>query len=119
MPNSYIETVHPMSGDPLWIFQCDGMHALNVMPVFFDKYSHPGYTLSVFDLVTNASGIEVSSVPFEDMIKIISYHQEHAEPISWIGVNSLSDSYVVGMLLTRGRFRGEYEVVDKKLVAKE
>lgn len=125
MRGLYVEENHPLTGDVVWKFQCSGIEALKTLKCFLDKYPHPGYRLSVFDILSDISTlsgiscIEISDVPFEDIVQIVEfiYHQEQAEPIFWVGVNSWSDSYIVAMPLTRGRICGRYKVVDKKLVA--
>lgn len=119
MSGLYVEENHPLTGDAMWRFQCSGIEALKILKCFLDKYPHPDYSLSVFDTLSRMSRIEILDVPFEDIVQIVGfiYHQEHAEPIFWVGVNSWSDSYVVAMPLTRGRICGRYKVVDKKLVA--
>ena len=113
----YVEGAHPLSGDVMWHFNCSGIEALNLISQFLDKYRHDGYSLSIFDTISNYPGAEILDVPFDEISKIIDfvYHTEHAEPIAWIGVNSLSDSYVVAMPLTRGRIGGNYRVDDGKL----
>lgn len=113
----YTESIHPLFGDVMWHFNCAGIEVLNLIPEFLKKYQHDGYSLSIFDTITNWSGVEVLNVPFEEIDKIIDfiYHTEHAEPIDWIGVNSLSESYVVAMPLTCGHINGYYCVEDGKL----
>ena len=52
------------------------------------------------------------------MSKIVDYiyHLEKGTPLTFIGVNSLSDSYVVGMSISRGRIDfGCYKAEDGKL----
>ena len=115
----YDETVHPLTGDPMWRFHCQWYEALKLIPNFLAKYPHNGYTLSIFNTLTGETGVEIMDVQFEEIGRIIDYicHTEHAAPISWIGVNSLSDSYVVAMPLTKGRTYGIYRVNEGKLVS--
>lgn len=55
----------------------------------------------------------------EHMPQIVAYiyNIEHAAPMTFIGENSASESYVVGMTCTRGRFSipGAYKAEDGKL----
>lgn len=57
--------------------------------------------------------------PLPKMPKIVSavYYAEKAMPLKFVGVNSLTDSYVVGMPLMRGQFKtpSYYKAKDGKL----
>ena len=114
----YKETIHPITGDIMWKFVCEGLDTIGFLPLFFEKYQYEDFTLSIFDTITNKSGIEIKDVPLSDMAQMIFfiYNTEQAEPIDWIGINSISKSYVVVMPLTRGRIKGFYKVVDKQLI---
>lgn len=71
---------------------------------FLKKNYFETYTLSIFDTI-KASTIEVVCT-FDEIVDVIVYvsHVEHDFP-AWIGVNELSNSYVVGLAFTRGRLR--------------
>lgn len=68
---------------------------------FLKNNYHKDYTLSIFNSLEQAT-IEVIC-DFDSMVDVIMYvsNVEHDFPV-WIGVNELSDSYVVGMDFTRG-----------------
>ncbi len=71
---------------------------------FLNENYKKGYTLSIFNLLDQAT-IEVIC-DFDSMMDVIAYvtNVEHDFP-EWIGVNELSDSYVVGMKFVRGRLK--------------
>lgn len=79
-----------------------GNEGFDEIRFFLKKYYSKGYTLSIFDTINKAT-IEVVC-DFEDMVDVVAYvsEVEHNFP-TWIGVNELSESYVVGMAFTRGR----------------
>lgn len=85
---------------------------------FLDSHAHAGWTLSVFD-ICEGSAAEIMPCSCEDMINVLMYvsQVEHDYP-AWIGENSLTDSYVVGMNFTRGRIvtPGVYRWSGGKLV---
>lgn len=112
----FSEDKHPLTGDIMWRINAQGMDAVSVCEEFIARYPHEDYTLSVFDTLANRVGIEIMC-PISEMGAILSYIycEEHAEPIQWIGLNSLSASYVVGMPLCRGRVSGHYRAEDGKL----
>jgi len=68
---------------------------------FLKQNYHKDYTLSIYNNLEEAT-VEIEC-EHEDMLNVIMYvtNAEHDFP-AWIGVNELSDSYVVGMDFTRG-----------------
>ena len=84
---------------------------------FIGRYPHEKWTLSIYNTLDESTA-EIDC-PFKDIPKIVSfvYNFEHAFPITFIGENPLSESYVVGMALTRGRIQtpGLYRAEDGKL----
>lgn len=84
---------------------------------FLDHYPHEGWTLSIYN-VLDESTAEIDC-PFEEIPKIASfvYNLEHAYPMTFIGENPASESYVIGMALTRGRIQtpGVYRAENGKL----
>ena len=79
-----------------------GNEGFNEIRDFLKQHYSKDYTLSRFDTIEQST-IEVIC-NFDDMVDVIVYvsNVEHDFP-SWIGVNELSDSYVVGIAFTRGR----------------
>lgn len=79
-----------------------GNEGFNEIRDFLKKHYYKNYTLSIFDTIAQAT-IEVTC-DFDDMVDVIIHvsNVEHDFP-AWIGVNELSDSYVVGIAFTRGR----------------
>lgn len=112
----FSRTTHPRTGDVMWRINVSGMDAVAVCEKFIAEYQRDGYSLSIFNTLTNWSGAEITC-SISEMGGILAhiYCEEHAEPIQWIGLNSLSDSYVVGMPLCMGRVSGHYKVEDGKL----
>ena len=119
MDSTYKIGNNPMTGDVMWIVDdvdlavTDG--GAGLMKAFIEQYRHDDYTLSIFDSQTNQATDIMCSV--DNMPRIVSYvyHTEHAT-LSSIWLNSLTESYVVGMSLTRGKIEpGVYQDVDGHL----
>ena len=116
----YRETSHPMTGDPMWNIDdislaVSGLYSL--VELFITKHNYPKFSLSIFDNNTNQT-IEIDC-DIKEMPQIVDYiyHIEKGTPITFIGVNSASDSYVVGMSITRGNIEfGSYKSENGKLV---
>lgn len=120
MNSNYEITKHQLTGDALWIINdvdlaiTDG--GISITEEFIDKNKHEDYTLSVYDEMTQKT-IEVEA-NINEMPIIISdiYRIEHATPMTFIGVNKLTKSYVVGMTLAKGHIEfGNYKYIDGKL----
>lgn len=116
----YTETIMPMTGDPIWKVD-DISLALGgvdeLMQKFIEKHKHSDFSLSIFDSMTNQT-IEIDC-SLDEMPAIVDYvyHLEKGTPLTFIGVNSMSDSYVVGMTISRGRIDfGCYKVENGNLV---
>lgn len=117
MNNNIIELRHPMGG-VMW--KGKGIKTgYSAMQAFVEKYPHFGWTLSIFDTITGYT-VEIECYNLTEMPKIVSRIRklERAESIMFIGENSLSESYVVGMPCTRGRLNvpGIYKVKNGKLI---
>ena len=78
-----------------------GMEGLKEIRDFLKKNYREDYTLSIFDILEGYA-LEVVC-DFENMLDVIAYvvNLEHDFP-AWIGINELSESYVVGLNFTRG-----------------
>lgn len=78
-----------------------GNEAFEEIKAFLKNYHREGYTLSIFNMAEN-NAVDVNC-KFDEIIDVIVRVSEieHDFP-SWIGINELSDSYVVGMNFTRG-----------------
>lgn len=78
-----------------------GIKGYDEIREFLKQNYNKDYTLSIFDM-TEEYNLEVVC-DFESMIDVIAYvvSVEHDFP-AWIGVNELSESYVVGLNFTRG-----------------
>ncbi len=71
---------------------------------FLKNNYHKEYTLSIYNDLEQAT-VEVIC-DYDSMVDVIAYvsNIEHDFP-EWIGVNELSDSYVVGRNFTRGSIK--------------
>ena len=80
-----------------------GNEGIQEISKFLNDNYQEGYSLSIYNILEQDT-IEVIC-DFDSMVDVILYivNVEHDFPI-WIGVNELSDSYVVGLNFTRGRF---------------
>ena len=85
---------------------------------FIDKHPHEGWTLSIYNVLEEATA-EIDC-PVEAIPQITSciFNLEHAAPMVFIGENALSESYVVGICCTRGRlsFPGLYRAEGGKVI---
>lgn len=114
------------TGDPLWkVIDDDGALTgiQNIMDEFISSYSDriQGWSLSIFDTLSHST-VEIEA-PVEEMSKIAAYVYtlEHAAPLDFIGLNSLTDSIVVGMPLYKGNLHTGccYKAEKGKLVLQE
>lgn len=120
MNSDYEITKHQLTGDALWKINdidlaiTDG--GISITKDFIDKNKYEDYTLSIYDELTKKT-IEIDA-NINEMPIIISniYRTEHATPMTFIGVNTLTKSYVVGMTLAKGHIDfGSYNYIDGKL----
>lgn len=117
MNKGFIELPSPMGG-VLWKGDLAGHDSgYSTVKSFIEQYKHDGWTLSVFDELTKATieiDCELSEMP---QIVVCIYNIEHAAPMTFIGENPASESYVIGMTCTRGHFSipGMYKVENGKL----
>lgn len=82
---------------------------------FLSKNRRDDYTLSIYNILEGCT-MEIDC-PFEEMLQAITTvtNIEHDFP-AWIGINELSESYVVGLNFTRGSLEtpGVYKFEDGK-----
>lgn len=116
----YKEVIHPLTGDVMW--QIDDISlsfgGLSLLiEEFLSKHQYSDYNLSIFDNTTSKTieiTCDISGIP--EIVEYI-YHFEQGMPLTFIGVNSLSESYVVGMSISKGRIKfGCYKAKEGKLV---
>lgn len=119
MSKEFVEITSPMGG-VMWkgyLAGCDAGYS--IIESFINKYFHQGWTLSIYDINSEAT-IEINC-DLQEIPQIASYiyNLEHAAPMIFIGENPLTESYVIGMSCTRGRINipGIYKAVDGKLFA--
>lgn len=131
MDDDIIELPSPMGG-VMWKGHLSGLDdtgdslkindGYSTMKAFVEEHEHVGWTLSIFDTITEYT-IEIDCCDLAEMPKIVSliYNLEKAAPIAFIGENPMSESYVVGMPCTRGRLNipGIYKVENGKLIDSE
>lgn len=118
----FIETIHPMTGDILWKMKgnvCAPDEVMTLVQSYINKFYHSDYSLSIFDIRTNRTieiDCEVRNIP---TLVTLVFNIEKAAPLSFIGGNCISDSYVVGMPLNMGMLeKGCYKDEGGKLVKK-
>lgn len=120
MDTNYEIMKNPMTGDVIWkindrdlaITDC----GKSLMEKFIKQYKNEGYTLSIYDDITkNTIEIDASIIEIPEIASKI-YRAEHATPMNFIGINSLTDSYIVGMTLTKGHIDfGYYKYINGNL----
>ena len=78
-----------------------------------------GYTLSLFDMMTQTTA-EIECTVGEMLPIIMQVTNMEKDFPAWIGINELTKSYVVGMNFTRGRLHTlcEYKYVDGNIIEK-
>ena len=103
---TYVETLHPMGG-MLWKghdLVCDDA-GYSLVDRFIKEHWHDGWSLSIFDIITQKTiEVECELLEMPDVVAYI-YNLEHAYPMTFIGENPITESYVVGMRCARGRIR--------------
>lgn len=96
-----------------------GHESILEMSDFLENNKMSDYSLSIFD--KNEQRTVEIDCDFEDIMKVIMIfiNVEHAFP-RWIGINPVSESYVVGMEFTRGRFHtpSYYKFQDGRLLGR-
>lgn len=114
------EVVHPLTGDLMWMIDDVSLPLGGIkflLEEFIRKNNHPDYTLSIYDNMTeNIIEIDCHKSEMPQIVDYI-YHLEKGSPLTFIGVNSSSDSYIVGMSISRGRVDfGNYRTENGKLI---
>ena len=120
MDTNYEIMKNQMTGDVVWkindrdlpITDC----GKSLMEQFIEQYKNEGYTLSIYDdIAKNTIEIDASIIEIPEIVSNI-YRTEHATPMNFIGINSLTNSYVVGMNLTKGHIDfGHYKYINGNL----
>lgn len=120
MNSDYEKKKHQLTGDTIWkindidLVITDG--GSSIVKDFIEENKYDDYTLSIYDEITKNT-IEIDA-KINEMPIIVSmvYKVEHATPMTFIGVNKLTKSYVVGMNLTKGHIEfGSYRYINEKL----
>ncbi len=120
MNSDYEKKKHQLTGDTIWKINDidlaikDG--GSSIVKDFIEENKYDDYTLSIYDEITKNT-IEIDA-KINEMPIIVSmvYKVEHATPMTFIGVNKLTKSYVAGMNLTKGNIEfGSYRYINGKL----
>lgn len=103
---SYRETIDPDTGDKLWLVEDISLASGGITELiekFIEEFNFPEYSLSIYDNITRNT-VEIDC-NIDNISKIVDYvyHCEKGTPLTFVGLNSLSESYVVGMSFCRGR----------------
>ena len=106
------EVKHPLVGDPMWrvvdfslVFASPPIRIADLVNAFISEYPRDDYTLSFYDFLTERAveaPYDLRVEHFGRLVEVV-FHIEKGAPFEWVGLNSLSNSYVVGMPFTRGR----------------
>lgn len=118
MSKGYTACPSPMGG-VMWKGNLAGHGAgYTAVRSFIDGHRHEGWTLSIYDAVTNSTAEIDCGLPEMPEIVAHVYNLEHATPMLFVGENPVSESYVVGMTCTRGRIAipGLYKAEGNNLV---
>ncbi len=98
----------------------NGTASFKEIEMYFNSNKKDNYTLSIYDEMSQST-IEIIC-SFDQMLSVIMLvtDMEHDFP-DWIGMNELTDSYVVGMNFTRGNLHtpNVYEYKDGKLAERK
>lgn len=89
----------------------------SLLDKFISEHPHDGWTLSIYNTLSETTAEIDCPVEEIPQITALVYNLEHAAPMTFIGENPASESYVVGMRCTRGRldFPGIYRAEGGKL----
>lgn len=98
----------------------NGTRAFKEIEKYFKDNMKDEYTLSIYDEMNESTAEIICS--YDQMLSVIMLvtDMEHDFP-DWIGMNELTDSYVVGMSFTKGNLHtpSVYEYKDGKLIEKK
>lgn len=123
MISTYEITKNPLTGDIMWkVNDLDLAIAdagKSIIQAFIEDNLHESYSLSIFDILTeNTVEIECDVNQIPQIVSYV-YRAEHGTPLNFIGINSLTNSYVVGMSFTKGHINfGFYTFSNGKLEKK-
>ena len=96
-----------------------GNEGFREIEAFLNENKREGYTLSLYNIFEESTAEIIC--PFEEMLSAImtATNLEHDFP-AWIGINEMSDSYVVGLNFTRGNLEtpGIYEYKNGRFLRK-
>ena len=120
MNTNYTKTKSQYTGDVIWQINDNNLALNSELKVIIDDFikenQYPEYSLTIIDSLTDKM-LKVNG-NINDYPSIISYIYliEHATPIKFIAINSLTKSYVVEMSFTKGRLQfGNYRYVNGEL----
>ena len=117
----YKEKMHPLTNEKMWSVKDVSLASgglTSLVEEFIDQYNYPDYSLSVYDNVTGKTieiDCDINNIP--EIVDYI-YHLVKGTPLTFIGLNSLTESYVVGMSFCEKNINfGIYKYENKKLNA--
>ena len=123
MNSTYEITKNPLTGDIMWKINDLDLAITDagrgIIQAFIKDNLYENYSLSIFDTLTeNTIDIECELNQIPQIVSYI-YRIEHGTPLSFIGINSWTNSYVVGMQFTKGHINfGSYTFNNGKLKEK-
>lgn len=110
------DTIHPLTGDMKWEIRNITSNAkiASLMKIFIEEsekeYDNKNYTLSIYDVNTNMGKTIEIVCEINEMPEVVEHYFKmcKAPYITFIGVNSFTKSYVVGMILSNETTFGCY-----------
>lgn len=123
MNSTYEITKNPLTGDIMWKVNDIDLAITDAgksfVQAFIKSNFYENYSLSIFDILTeNTVEIECDTSQIPQIVAHI-YNIEHSAPLTFIGVNCLTNSYIVGMSFTKGQISfGFYKFNNGKLEKK-
>jgi hypothetical protein len=93
-----------------------GIEGFQEIQNFLRENRKEGYTLSLYDMMTQTTA-EIECTVGEILPIIMQVTNMEKDFPAWIGINELTESYVVGLNFTRGRLHtlSSYKYIDGNL----
>ena len=112
--NEYLK--FPLTGDLIRVVSYSP-EDFNAIKEFISENYHEDYTVSIYDSLSGCT-LEITNTvkdALNDIIDVVCYisSKEHTF-VNWIGINSITKSYVISMDFTRGSISFGFYNIDTK-----
>lgn len=112
--NEYLK--FPLTGDLIRVMSYSP-EDFNAIKEFISENYHEDYTVSIYDSLSGCT-LEITNTvkdALNDIIDVVCYisSKEHTF-VNWIGINSITKSYVISMDFTRGSISFGFYNIDTK-----